>query len=312
MITTANRTTTWILPVNTPQFFCVGAQKCGTTALHHYLTRHPKIFLPSIKETHFFDDGHNEWSLGIEHYLSKYFAAAPAGTLAGEIDPEYLFFPEVPARLSRHFPAARLIFLFREPVSRAYSHYWMTRRRGRESLDFAAALDAETGRLRGAHLARSDYSYASRGFYAAQVERYLKYFPRDHMLFLLSDDLKRKPQETLEKIYAFLGIDPVPYAPVSDEESHQAYMPRSMSFQTLLEGRSRMKQVGKAILPDVVRRPMMNMLYRIQAHNRKSFIVPPLDTSVHERLRVRFVNDVQCLMKITGCKLAQWLPKNHK
>ena len=114
------------MPQLIPSFFVVGAQKAGTTALHHYLARHPDIFLPKIKETHFFNDGHGEWHRGFNYYLQKYFSSRNEKKLAGEIDPEYLFFPETAGRIAAHIPNAKLIFIFREPVSRAYSHYWMT------------------------------------------------------------------------------------------------------------------------------------------------------------------------------------------
>src|SRR5690349_21884975 len=37
-----------------PNFFIVGAPKCGTTALYEYLRPHPNVFLPRVKEPHFF------------------------------------------------------------------------------------------------------------------------------------------------------------------------------------------------------------------------------------------------------------------
>ena len=182
-----------------PSFFVLGAQKAGTTALHHYLAQHPDIFLPAVKETHFFNDGHEEFSLGDNFYLEKYFVQAQKGQIAGELDPDYLYFPDCPRRIAAHFPNARLIFIFRDPVARAYSHYWMNVRRGWETLSFAEAMDREEERL---HEARplwpqnkewSRFSYADRGFYCRQVKRYLEFFPRENMFFLLSDELAADP-----------------------------------------------------------------------------------------------------------------------
>ncbi len=291
----------------TPGFFCVGAQKSGTTALHHHLSRHPGVFLPSVKETHFFDDGHGEWSLGIAHYLATYFGGAPKDALVGEIDPEYLFFPEVPARLAQHFPDAKLIFILREPVSRAYSHYWMTVRRGREPLDFVDALDAESERMHGDHLSQSDFSYTRRGFYFEQVSRYLTYFPRGNLFFLLAEDLKREPQETLCRIYEFLDLPPMPYEPISEEESHHAYMPVSMGFQSLLDEKSGIKRVAKALLPVKVRRPMMDLMWRIQARNRKPFMAPAIAPELRARLRDHFAADIRQLQELIGRDLGHWL-----
>ncbi|MBK7727714.1 MAG: sulfotransferase [Gammaproteobacteria bacterium] len=130
-----------------PSFFVVGAQKAGTTALHHYLARHPDIFLPAIKETHFFDDGHGEYRLGIDHYIEKYFHVDAHYLISGEVDPEYLFFPEVASRIASYCPNAKLIFVFRDPVARAYSHYQMSFSRGLDQLDFAQAIAREDARM---------------------------------------------------------------------------------------------------------------------------------------------------------------------
>ena len=40
--------------MNKPNLFIVGAPKCGTTFLYHYLKQHPEIFFPDFKEPHFF------------------------------------------------------------------------------------------------------------------------------------------------------------------------------------------------------------------------------------------------------------------
>lgn len=291
----------------TVSFYCVGAQKCGTTALHHYLNRHPDIALPAVKETHFFDNGHGEWGMGIPAYCDKYFCHAAGGQILGEIDPEYLFFPEVPLRIAAAFPQAKLIFIFREPVSRAYSHYWMTVRRGREPLPFAEAIAAEPARLaRGSHLEQSDFSYLSRGLYFAQVCRYLQHFPREQMLFLLSDDLRKAPERTLQLVYEFLGIPPRPYEPISDDEAHQAYMPISMTFQGLLGADSRVKAIGKALLPAVIRRPAMQWMWRLQEHNRRPFKAPPLDQALRAELIERFDEDRAGLATVIGRDLGAW------
>ena len=43
-----------------PNFFILGAPKCGTTSLASWLSDHPHIFIPPIKEPHYFntDDQH--------------------------------------------------------------------------------------------------------------------------------------------------------------------------------------------------------------------------------------------------------------
>ena len=84
-----------------PNFFVVGAQKAGTTSLHHYLAKHPNICLPKQKETKFFVDD-SLYDKGIEYYESNYFSNCGAKTVVGEVDPDYMYFPIAVERIKRH------------------------------------------------------------------------------------------------------------------------------------------------------------------------------------------------------------------
>ena len=108
------------IAVTQPDFICVGAAKSGSTSLHEILAVHPDIWLPAAKELHFFDNP-DHYARGMSWYREQ-FSAAPANAMVGEVTPAYLSYPEIPARMREHLgDALKLIFLFREPVSRAYS-----------------------------------------------------------------------------------------------------------------------------------------------------------------------------------------------
>ncbi len=119
-------------------------------------------------------------------------------------------------RVRAYNPAARLIFLFRDPVERAFSHWCMEFARGNETLPFGVAIRAETARIPTQPPKLWDrriVSYATRGCYAGQVARALDLFPRVQLLFLRSDDLRDDHPATLARIAAFLGIPPFPATP---------------------------------------------------------------------------------------------------
>ena len=128
-----------------PNFFVVGAQKSGTTTIHDWLDKNYKIGLPKIKETHFFRD-EELFSNGIDWYKCQYDSLSSV-KIAGEVDPEYMFFPECVERIKTFVKAPKLIFILRDPLSRAYSHYLMSVRRGYENLAYINALLAENSRL---------------------------------------------------------------------------------------------------------------------------------------------------------------------
>ncbi len=198
-----------------PDFLVIGAQKAGTTALYAYLRWHPGITGPSWKEVSFFD---RHWARG-EGWYGGQFPLRSEGKLVGEASPSYLFHPLAPERARAVVPNAKLVALLRDPVDRAYSQYQHEVALGREPLSFEDALDAEDERTRGEverlvadprafSRAWWDHTYAARGLYAEQLERWLAVFPREQLLVVPTDELGERPAETYASILAFLGAAP--------------------------------------------------------------------------------------------------------
>lgn len=204
-------------------FVVIGAQKAGTTALFDHLSDDPRLNLSTVKETHFFDDESVDWSAPDHGAYHRHFDRTRPG-LMGEATPIYVFWPKSLERLAAYNPAAKLILMLRDPVKRAFSHWQMEYARGVETLPFAKAIREGRRRLDGlpgAHPDRRVFTYVERGFYGAQVERLLTLFPREQLLILRADDLRRRPAEPLAKVSRFLGLDPLPGA-VSPREVHAA------------------------------------------------------------------------------------------
>lgn len=200
----------------------IGAQKAGTTSLHAWLAQHPQILPPFEKEVHYFDGGldpqTDNFSKGIDWYRAHFpKAAAAAGRKSFETTPLYLFHPLAAPRIKEQLPDIKLIAVLRNPVDRAVSHYFHTRRNGGETLAMADAFAAEDQRLAAAGKDYSSpayirHSYKARGRYAEQLERYLRLFPKDQLLIIDSEGLFERPAEYLRRIYAFAGVDPA-YTP---------------------------------------------------------------------------------------------------
>ena len=193
-----------------------GVQKCGTSALHKYLQRHPQIVGGSKKELHFFDDLSVNW---IHPDYAAYEAMFPdhdAGQMRLDASPSYIYLPECLERLKCYNPDVRLIFIFRDPIERAWSHWSMVRLRGFETLSFDEAVKAERDRLAAfatGDIAYKRYAYVDRGSYGYQFERALKLFPREQMLCLTSEALRADPDSVLARVADHLGIAPFTPAP---------------------------------------------------------------------------------------------------
>ncbi|WP_424363180.1 tetratricopeptide repeat protein [Methylocystis parvus] len=192
-------------------FFIVGAQKAGTTALSVYLRRAPQVQIPALKEIHFFNDDARDWDNPDYNDLTRHFSWAPdAPPIRGEATPAYIYWPNALERLRRYNADAKLIVCLRHPAFRAYSHWRMETKRGDESLPFEIAI-SEIGRRRlneTGNRAHLHYSYVERGFYGRQIARLLELFPRERLLFLETDEMWSEPDRVMRRVHDFLGLAP--------------------------------------------------------------------------------------------------------
>lgn len=201
-----------------PDFIIAGAQKSGTTSLYNYLIQHPDVKPSLFKEVHFFDVNYSQGINWYRAFFPECSEESPA-QITGEASPYYMFHPLVADRMQEQIPEVKLLFLLRDPIERAYSHYQHNRRKGREPLSFYQAVNREEKRLKGekyrvqqgtgnVSLAHRHYSYKSRGRYLEQIERFDQKFDRDQMLVLFSQELLSRPDETMEKVFSFLDLSP--------------------------------------------------------------------------------------------------------
>ena len=202
-------------------FLIVGVQKSGTTALAEFLDEHPKIEMSKPKEVHVFDredivKSNAEDPSSVIQDLYRDCFQDDVSLCRGEATPVYCYFPESLLRLSEYNPGLKLVLLLRDPVERAYSHYRMEFNRDNERLSYWRALLSESARLKsdqdkfseGSHHRR--HSYRNRGYYSKQLRMIHRHFPSENVLVLGSHDMRHKHQETLDRIFSFLGLPSVP------------------------------------------------------------------------------------------------------
>ncbi|BFM05370.1 sulfotransferase family protein [Halioxenophilus aromaticivorans] len=182
-----------------PDFYIIGAAKCGTTTLYKELEADGRIFFCSPKEPCFFDSD-VAWDKGIDWYHSL-FADATAGQLCGEASTNYTRWPQVeavPERIHQYSPDAKLIYIMRDPVKRAHSHYvhrWTKETHRHKPFTMGVREYIE-----------QDPMCFDSGRYCDQIEQYLRYFPRDQVLLLVFEDMLADQQACLHRVYEFLGL----------------------------------------------------------------------------------------------------------
>ncbi len=176
-----------------PDFLIIGAMKCGTTTLQAQLAAQPGIFMTTPKEPNFFSDD-DVFARGMAWYQAL-FAAAAQNDLKGEASTHYTKLPTHPETLPRLLaavPAPKLIYLIRNPVERAVSHYIHEWSQGKMADDIDAAFHQ--------HPELIDY-----GCYGKQLAPYVRAYGRERILLSSLETLQSTPQMLLDQVGTFLG-----------------------------------------------------------------------------------------------------------
>jgi hypothetical protein len=295
-----------------PNFLVIGAAKSGTTALFDLLAQHPQVYLPFVKEPKFFNNDAN-YSNGTDWYLGTFFKNASGYPARGEATPHYLYWGEkTSSRILETYGSneVKFIAIFRDPVKRAYSQYWMDVQRKVEQLAFKDALTAEDKRLdemrqelEPAGLLK--YGYFRGGCYATLLQPYLQRFPRQIFHFLIQEDLQMDLSAAMHNLTEFLGIhSDFGFKPVV---SNPAYVPRSNhlyhSFLYRPEILKRLLKKLTSLLPESQRYRIRKLWLQI---NRRPQTYPPLDPEVESQLRGEYQEEIKQLQTILGRDLSQW------
>ena len=205
-----------------PNLFLIGSMKCGTSTLHDYLAGHPDIFMSQPKEPCGFvshkqlrrhwpymaDRGYCD---SLERYLAL-FEGAEGARYVGESSTLYSKLPEitgVASRLHEFAPEARLLYIVRDPIERAISHYWYRVMENGEAREPLAAIAA-----------KGDPRFRALSYYAMQLRPYIELFGRDRIYVETLENLHADPGGTLSLIYSWLGVANDPEHSVERVPSH--------------------------------------------------------------------------------------------
>ena len=208
-------------PNRYPDFYIVGAPRCGTTFMYEYLRQHPQIYMPDNKEPGFMctdlDSGSYLDSVSFMRDEATYlglFASAPPGTITGEGSTWYLYSEAAAGRIKQTNSDARAIIMLRDPVEMLYSLHGRRVYGGSEDLmRFEDALAAEADRRAGRRIPhrvrnRKALFYRDVGSYSRQVERYLTTLAPDRVHVIIFEEFTRDPAAAYLETLRFLGVDP--------------------------------------------------------------------------------------------------------
>jgi len=307
-----------IAKMKRPNFFVAGAPRCGTTALYTYLRQHPYIFLPAIKELHYFASDFSDIqkiAFKTDDDYLKIFAEANEQHLAvGEISPLYLYSEVALKRIKAFSPLAKIILVLRNPVDFVQSIHQLNLGLLREDEpDLAKAWELQDLRRRGQMLPSSCREprlvlYGELGSFGKYVERLLEMFDRKQVLILFFDDLVADPKKVYETLLAFLDV---PSDGRADFPAVNAgFEQKSKLLARIIHPPRGVYRVFMKIISmfGVNFMKNVNLFYnRIESLNVHRASRNAVDPSLRRILQSFFRNDIQKLAKLTSRDLSAWL-----
>lgn len=294
-----------------PDFFIVGAPKCGTTAMYQYLRQHPSLFLPERKELRFFGsdlDVRDRSPRPLDEFMN-FFAAATPEQRVGTAYVWYLYSKTAAAEISRFAPAARIIVMLRRPADMLYALHSEHLSNGNEDLsNFEEALAAEPDRRAGrripphAHLPQG-LLYSEVPRYAEQLARYLATFGRDRVHVILFEDFAGDTATSYRETLRFLEVrDDV--TPPFDVINPNKRVRSEAARHFLARPPELPRRIIRAAVPARIRRTLYE---RAQRLNMTTPPRAPLSDATRQHLNDLFRSDVGRLGDLLERDLSHWV-----
>ena len=285
-----------------PNLFIVGAAKCATTSVYHYLKDHPDIYMSPVKEPKFFsrpyrpipgtgpgDERVEEQAIkDLDAYMAL-FQDAVAYPVRGEASVDYLYYRETAEDIHSFNPEAKILICLRNPIDRAYSGY-TDHRRSRETLSFHEALRAEESRTEYEFI----WQYKKLGLYYESVKHFLDVFGPDQVMIVLFEDIKARLGDTIGGICRYLGVDDT-YRIEEVRRFNPSGTPNAF-----------MTRMGR-LFPWVKNAMKKMMPKRYLRFRAKSLTKEPMADADREYLREYYREDIGKLSGLLGKDLSHWL-----
>jgi len=286
-------------------FIGMGAVKCGTSWIWRCLREHPQICMPKTKELRFFNSD-EKYEKGVNYY-KIFFNDCPQNFVKGEFTPDYINHPDTAKRIKKCFPNVKLIASLRNPIERAYTHYWYERSRGFE-------LNAKFE-----NVIKENPQYREGGFYYKNLKSFSKLFPREKMLILIYEDIAKDPIKFIQRIYHFLGVDEN-FIPPSINKKILATPEKQSSFIWINRITMKFIKISKKniLLKRLVPwaeffgfKKVIALFYRLGEMGRKIegtklFLKPPIKEEARKFLQEIYREDIKNLEKLINKDLSSW------
>lgn len=313
---------------NWPNFLVIGAAKCGTTSLYHYLKEHPEVYMSPIKEPNYFstdinpekfsrqykdiekrkrlnldeyvkgDMNREVWGYFVreQHHYTGLFKKVKNEKAIGEISNSYLFSKEAAANIKKTLPAVKLIAILRNPVDRIYSHYLANLRDGKTFKPFRQEVEEDMQKPeKGWYIS---HCYFEMGLYYEQIKRYLDIFPEAQFRIFLYDELKNNPDNMLREVCQFLGID-ASYRFNTSQKFNEAKIPKNEKLLYWLSNTGLKKNIYR-LIPEPLKSNVKNLFFREDGRL-------PMSEEDKQWVKTLYREEIIRLGKILPKDISSWL-----
>lgn len=292
-------------------FVGIGGQKCATSWLAKILAQHPEICVPEAKELQYF----NSWEpfgikkkflrykRGISYYFKFFKNCSNPDIKKGEFSVQYMHEEDVAERIRKTFPETKIIAIIRNPVDRAYSAYHYFKEQ------YAVQEKSETFKEA---VEKHPVEYLERGLYYRKLKKYYDVFPKEQILVLVQEEIKKDPKTALRQTCKFLGVDPdfefegaeskVNYAKKRKNKALSKFLFLCFALPDKLE-RYHLRFISDFISALGVRK----LFNRMRKANTVKYTYPLLPQEVRAKLMPYFKEDVEKLQKLLDKDLSSWL-----
>lgn len=295
-----------------PNFFIIGAPKCGTTALSEYLRGHPNIFISQPKEIHYFAEDFPQHRVvkSLDQYMRLFQEATSEHLAVGEASVWYLYSSIAGHNIYRFNGNAKIAVMLRNPVDLVHSlHSQVVYSLDEDEKDFETAWRLQSLRKRGISVpkncrAPAVLQYLQVGRLGDQIERLLEIFPSDQVKIILFDDFMMSTKDVYEDVLSFLGVPSngrSDFPCINASKVHKlkwlAYLTQKPPFPRGYFPQSLKKLLGLE---------QTGVLDKIRQLNAREKLRKPLSPIFRAELVNEFKEDVEKLSQILNKDLSHW------
>lgn len=276
----------------TIEIMCIGAQKAGTTSLHHLLKQHPQLELPYIKELYYFSDDKQYQSLSNlhRHYSFK------DGKIAVNVTPAYMCSKKAIQRIYNYHPNMKLIMILRQPTQRCISQYLMRYRNLMEHRSFKEVMDEELTLK--AYEDKECKSILYRSLYHLQIKHVLSIFPKEQVYFIKFEEFSSQQNQVMQDLMSWCQLEHFDFKFTHTNEKFKGS--NSLLWKMVMRIPHpwilRFQEIFKVNLRGFVKRMVKN--------DRQD---PMIDDETIERLNEFFKESMLETARLTGLNCDDWL-----